>query len=86
MPQLVGSMSPSAAFAAIAASTALPPRRSVATPISVASGWLVATMPWRAMTTERVAKRSGRSTRHSSGSALPRSRFKWRSPRATLGS
>ena len=47
MPQLVGSVSPSAAFAAIAASTALPPRRSVATPISVASGWLVATMPWR---------------------------------------
>ena len=59
MPQPVGSMRPSAAFAAIAASTALPPRRNVATPISVASGWLVATMPCRAMTTERVAKRSG---------------------------
>jgi benzoate/toluate 1,2-dioxygenase alpha subunit len=41
-------MSPRAAFAAIAASTAVPPRRSVATPISVASGWLVATMAWRA--------------------------------------
>jgi hypothetical protein len=60
MPQLVGSVRPSAAFAAIAASTALPPLRNVATPTSVASGWLVATMPWRAMTMERVAKRSAR--------------------------
>ena len=36
---------PRATPEAIAASTSLPPRRSVATPISVASGWLVATMP-----------------------------------------
>ena len=91
MPQLVGSVSPSAAFAAIAASTALPPRRSVATPISVASGWLVATMPWRAMTTERVAKRSvvgPHGILVASSRRLPRraARFKRGSPHATLGS
>ena len=56
MPQPVGSMSPSAAFAASAASTALPPRFSTSSPMPVASGWLVATMPRFAMTTERVAK------------------------------
>src|SRR5690606_6707571 len=54
----VGSISPSAAFAAIAASTALPPRFSISRPISVASGWLVATMPRFAITTDRVANRT----------------------------
>jgi hypothetical protein len=55
MPQLTGSIRPSAAFAAIAASTALPPAFSTSTPICVASGWLVQTKPCCARTSERVA-------------------------------
>ena len=55
MPQPVGSTSPSTAFAAMAASTAEPPRFSTSTATWVASGWLVAAIPWRARTSERVA-------------------------------
>ena len=54
IPQPVGSTTPSTAFAAMAASTALPPARSTSSPACVASGWLVATMPFFASTSERV--------------------------------
>ena len=56
MPQPTGSMSPRAALAAMAASTALPPFLRISTAIWVARGWLVAAMPWGAMTSERVVK------------------------------
>ena len=49
MPHPVGSIRPSAAFAAMAASTALPPARSTSSAIWVASGWLVAAMPFFAI-------------------------------------
>jgi len=55
MPAPVGSINPSAAFTAIAASTAEPPRLSTSMPTWAASGWLVATMPWVPTTSERVA-------------------------------
>ncbi len=48
-------MRPSAALAAIAASTAEPPDFRMSSPTCVASGWLVHTMPCCAMTSERVA-------------------------------
>ena len=54
MPALSGSVSPSIAALAIAASTAFPPSRRICSPAWAASGWLVATMPWRASTSERV--------------------------------
>jgi thiol-disulfide isomerase/thioredoxin len=41
------------AAVATAASAALPPDRRMASPASVASGWLDATMPWRAYTVDR---------------------------------
>ena len=44
MPLPVGSVSPSTALAAIAASTAEPPRRITSSAAVVASGWLVAAM------------------------------------------
>ena len=44
------------AFAAIAASTALPPRFKISTPTSVAAGTLVQTIPCVAKTSDRVAK------------------------------
>ena len=55
MPLETGSINPRAAFAAIAASTALPPFFSTSSPTCVARGTLVQTMPWRATTSERVA-------------------------------
>ncbi len=55
MPQDMGSRKPRAAFTAMAASTAEPPRFSTSTPIWTARGWAAATMPWRAYTIERVA-------------------------------
>ncbi len=55
MPHPVGSTSPSIAFKAMAASTALPPALSMSSPTCVASGWLVATMPCVPMTSEREA-------------------------------
>src|SRR6266404_5256672 len=56
MPFETGSINPSVAFAAIAASTALPPRFKISIPTCVAAGTLVQTIPCRAMTSERVAK------------------------------
>jgi hypothetical protein len=56
IPHPVGSIRPRAALAAIAASTAFPPFFSISRPIWVANGWLVATMPFFPMTSERVAK------------------------------
>src|SRR5688500_13485698 len=55
IPFETGSIKPSAALAAMAASTALPPRFRTSSPICVASGTLVQTIPWRATTSERVA-------------------------------
>ena len=55
MPQPVGSINPSVAFAAIAASTALPPAFRMSSATWVANGWLVAAMPCVAMTSERDA-------------------------------
>ena len=54
MPQLIGSTTPIIALAAIAASAALPPALSTSSPACDASGWLVATMPFLAITTERL--------------------------------
>ena len=54
MPLLPGSARPSIALAAMAASTALPPSFSTCSATWVASGWLVATMPLRARTSDRV--------------------------------
>src|SRR5579871_6604695 len=45
IPVDIGSVTPSTAAAAIAASTALPPRSSIRTPARVALTWLVATIP-----------------------------------------
>src|SRR5262249_6634474 len=53
MPHDMGSMSPMAALVAMAASMALPPLRRISSPTWAASGWLVATMPCGAITTER---------------------------------
>ncbi len=55
MPQPVGSISPSAALAAIAASTAVPPAFNMSRAICVANGWLVAAIPCGAMTSDRDA-------------------------------
>src|SRR5262245_4019641 len=56
-PLPVGSMSPSVAFAAMAASTAVPPRLRTSSATWLTSGWLVAAMPCVAMTSERVGTR-----------------------------
>ena len=53
MPLLPGSATPQTAAAAMAASAALPPARSTRSPAAVTSGWALATMPPRAMTTPR---------------------------------
>ena len=42
----MGSVTPSTALAAMAASTALPPALRISMAASVASGWLVAAMPF----------------------------------------
>ena len=55
MPLPVGSITPTTAFAAIAASTAFPPRCKTCTPAIDASGWLLATTPYRVAMTERPA-------------------------------
>ena len=49
-PLDVGSVTVSAAAAAIAASTALPPRRSISSPASAARGWLEQAAPRLART------------------------------------
>ena len=53
MPQRIGSIRPRAALVAMAASIALPPALRTSSPTWAASGWLVATMPCGAMTTDR---------------------------------
>ena len=55
MPLPTGSTRPSIALAAMAASTAVPPRFSTSSAICVASGWAVAAMPFGATTAEREA-------------------------------
>ena len=57
MPVMFGSVTFSTAAIAMAASTALPPRLRMSTPTWEANGWLVATMPCRARTTDRPAAR-----------------------------
>ena len=57
MPQPVGSPTHSTALAAIAASVALPPCFRIDTATCVATGWLVAAMPFLPKTSERVAKK-----------------------------
>src|SRR6185369_6647874 len=54
-PLLIGSTTPSAALAAIAASIAEPPRARICAPACEASVWLVATIPWREITMERAS-------------------------------
>src|SRR5450759_5028178 len=54
MPVIDGSTTASTAAAVTAASIALPPSCSTLSPAADASGWLVAIMPLRPMTTERV--------------------------------
>ena len=61
MPLAIGAKTPIAAFAATAASTALPPWARMVAPICDASGCSVATMPWRVMTIERACDRSAAS-------------------------
>ncbi|KAG0734232.1 hypothetical protein G6F24_018916 [Rhizopus arrhizus] len=56
MPLPVGAIRPSAAVAAIAASTAEPPFFITSSAIWVARGCEVAAMAWGAITSERVAK------------------------------
>ncbi len=54
IPHDIGSTTPRTALAAIAASTALPPCCKMSIAVMVASGWLVAAIPCRAITVERV--------------------------------
>ena len=56
MPLPVGSTTPRTALAAIAASIALPPFLRISRATWVARGWLVAAIPFLAITSERVAK------------------------------
>src|SRR5262249_34473654 len=53
MPVSFCDVTSSTAPVATAASIALPPRRRISSPASAASGSLVATMPWRARTSDR---------------------------------
>src|SRR5579863_8269311 len=53
-PTIIGSTTESTAAVATAASTAFPPCRRICRPASAASGWLVATIPCCAMTSDRV--------------------------------
>ena len=62
-PVLFGSTTASAAAPATAASAAVPPCCSIFSPAWAASGWLVATMPWRARTSERDRSDHWRSPR-----------------------
>ena len=54
MPFMCGSTRPSIAFTATAASMALPPAFRMSRPTCAASGWLAATMPCGATTSERL--------------------------------
>src|SRR6266849_6182872 len=55
IPLLIGSTTPSAALAAIAASIADPPRAKTCAPACEASVWLVATIPCREITIDRAS-------------------------------
>ena len=52
-PTIIGSTSVSMAAVATAASMALPPFLRMSSPACAASGWLVATTPLRAITSDR---------------------------------
>ena len=87
MPFIIGSVRPSTAFAAIAASTALPPAASTCAPALDASGWLVATMPSFVAIIERPGTTSGgvtgsRGAGRACAEAAPRGAAR-SSPRAT---
>ena len=58
MPFIIGATRPMAALAAIAASTALPPRSSIATPARVPIGCSAASTPYCEITIERACERS----------------------------
>src|SRR5580704_2051346 len=58
MPFIMGSVTPSAAFAAMAASMAEPPCARICAPATEACTWLVATMPYCVTTIERASERS----------------------------
>src|SRR5947209_5263451 len=60
MPVDIGSVTPSMAAAAIAASTALPPRSSMRIPARVAVGWLVDTIARAATTGGRAGAQRNR--------------------------
>jgi hypothetical protein len=53
IPQLIGSVAPITALAAMAASAAFPPACKTRRAAWTARGWLVAAMPFRAITTLR---------------------------------
>src|SRR5690348_11247989 len=58
-PFIIGSITPSAALAAIAASTAEPPLASTAAPACDATVWLVATIPYWVSVIENACSRIG---------------------------
>src|SRR3954465_9403938 len=73
-PTIIGSTTLSTAALATAASTALPPCMRMRSPACAPSGWLVTTMPCRAITSERVcashpSERSPRSPLQNAGFA-----------------
>src|SRR5438094_4368331 len=73
MPLPVGSITPVVALAAMAASTALPPRSRICTPAAAARGWLEATTPYREATTERPGT-GARAADSGEGAAASRTR------------
>src|SRR5215471_16882190 len=64
MPFDVGSVTLRTALAAMAASMAEPPRSRMSAPACEAETWLVATMPYCVVTTERPQERSCAETVH----------------------
>src|SRR5215472_13373860 len=74
-PVLIGSTRFSTAAVATAASTALPPLSMIRSPAWAASGWLVVTMAWGAMTSARLCARqpTARSPRTASHAGALRS-------------
>src|SRR5262249_23872794 len=58
MPSIIGATRPIAAFAATAASMALPPRSRIAVPARAASGCSAATIPYCEITMDRACVRS----------------------------
>src|SRR5262252_7572299 len=62
MPSIIGATRPMAAFAATAASMALPPRSRTAVPARAAIGCSAATIPYWEITMERACERSSAAT------------------------